>query len=81
MKRELTAAKAWLREMCETIADFDPDTNFLEYHQEGRPRFDEATAEILNNRRLEVIELFDYHYTAPGDDIFSFCLNYQNNCK
>ncbi|MCF8359253.1 MAG: hypothetical protein K9H26_10870 [Prolixibacteraceae bacterium] len=78
LKRDLNRAKAWVCEMMDIIPDFHPDTDFLDYlDNDNNQRFDEETAQILNEKLAETFELFSYHITGPGDDIYSFCLKYE----
>jgi hypothetical protein len=81
LKRDFSKAQAWLREMMDILpGHFHPDADFRDYVDPatGHQRFTGHTAEMLNQSLYEAHEMFNYHCTAPGDDIYSFCLDYQN---
>lgn len=80
LKRDFSRAQKWLREMVELIPDLDPETDFNDYlDTNGMQRFAPETAEVLNAKMAETIELFEYHFATPEDDIYSFIIEHKMN--
>lgn len=83
MKRDFTTQKKWLCEMLDKVGwGFDPEKDFSDYTgQNHEPLFTPEECETNNQQLAECLESFYYFATDPGDDIYSFCINYLNSSE
>lgn len=80
MKRNYTECRKWLREMIELIPDIDPEKDFKEYTDyNGMQRFSDETAEVLNEKMADTVQLFNENFATPEDDIYSFIIEHKMN--